>query len=365
MGTKTFAMMLPVISMAACGSLTARNRAADVGLQYVQNPYQRVEGLNDFYMIRSDEEHREKILGSCRDQIAKAICLTKNNPLDTPANCQADGAARYAKPFEALYDHAPPALQSMFCSLKKLYVIGEFFGTAFGGTLLDAQGHIIGAQMGIRQSVLDQNLDLKTWATWKEQLSFGGITGSYTATPGLPYVATVTSVPGVNDFLYFVVAHEMGHMFDFANRLNKLEPTKNPPAADDPPANPAFVEGSWGSISWTNLSTPRAQNKFPYRRGLCFYECGGEFMTKTAAPEVYRGLAKSEFISSYAASNPHDDFADTLAYYLMDKNLGTTYQLSSGQGESYDVMMKLHSPVFQAKYQYIIDFLSRPSIVYP
>ena len=88
-------------------------------------------------------------------------------------------------------------------------------------------------------------------------------------------------------------------------------------------------------------------------------------MTKAAAPEVYRGLAKSDFISTYAASNPRDDLADSLAYYLMDKNLGTTYQLSSGQGESYDIMMKLRSPLFRAKYQYLVDFLSRPAIIYP
>ena len=87
-------------------------------------------------------------------------------------------------------------------------------------------------------------------------------------------------------------------------------------------------------------------------------------MTKTVAPELYRGLAQSDFISTYAASNPADDFADSLAYYLMDKNLDTVYQLNSGQGESYDIMMKLHSPLFRAKYQYIVDFLSRPIIIY-
>ena len=332
-----------------------------------RDAYKLVDGVNDFYIVRSTEEsipEKETSLASCRDNIAKIICLTKNSPFEAPATCQEGGPARYAKPFEALYDHFPPALQPLFCSLKKLYVITDFYGTAFGGILQDSQGHTIGAQMGIRQSVLDQNLDLKTWATWKEQLSFGGITGSYTATPGLPAVATTTTPSIVNDFLYFVVAHEMGHMFDFANQLNKLESVP-PPTPGDSPANPAFSPGTWGSLSWTNLATPRESNKIPYRRGLCFYECDGEYMTKAAAPEVYRGLAKSDFISTYAASNPRDDLADSLAYYLMDKNLGTTYQLSSGQGESYDIMMKLRSPLFRAKYQYLVDFLSRPAIIYP
>lgn len=61
----------------------------------------------------------------------------------------------------------------MFCSLNYIFIEKEFFGTAYASPLKDSNGNIIGAMMGIRQSVLDENLNLETWASWKEQLSFG------------------------------------------------------------------------------------------------------------------------------------------------------------------------------------------------
>ncbi|MBK9321986.1 MAG: hypothetical protein IPM97_03335 [Bdellovibrionaceae bacterium] len=80
--------------------------------------------------------------------------------------------------------------KKMFCSLKHIFVEKHFFGTAYAGTLKDQNGAMNGAMMGIRQSVLDQNLNLTTWASWKEQLSFGGVADSYTSSPDLPHIET-------------------------------------------------------------------------------------------------------------------------------------------------------------------------------
>lgn len=286
----------------------------------------------------------------CRAHIREVICLA-----DEPdAACQPGGEA-YARPFEDLYDRYPPTMQKMFCSLRRIWVLNKFFGTAFAGTILKDDGTIDGAQMGIRRSVLDEKVSLQTWATWKEELSFGGVTGSYEATPGLPKVETQSN-GAADDFLYFVVTHEFGHIFDFANALNQVE-------SDAPDA--AATPGSWTALSWATSDAVLPANRFPFRRGLCFYACDGEFMTRVAAPEVYRGLARTNFLSTYAATNPWDDFADSLAYYLLDKNLGTSYELQSGQGESFDIMAKLHGDLFATKRQYISDFLSRPAVTYP
>lgn len=302
----------------------------------------------------------------CRAHIKTIMCLLPKAPEDKkqPPQCL-DGGAAYSEPFETLYDHFPSTLQQMFCSLKVIYVLEEFFGTAYAGQITNDKGEVVGAQMGIRKSVLDEKLDLQTWASWKEQLSFGGVKDSYAHLDTLPLIQTTTQSP-VNDFLYFVVAHEFGHMFDFANDLNKTTICNaNTNNKESPPPPCPFPYGTWGSLTWENPETPRSDDRFPYRRGLCFYTCNGEAMTRVAVPELYSGLIGSGFISTYAASNPFDDFADSLAYYLMDKNLGTTYEIDTRQGKTYNIMAKLKSGRFEHKYKYIEKFLERTDLVYP
>lgn len=118
---------------------------------------------------------------SCREHIRKVMCLADpapNGGVGQDRPCLPGGDA-YAVFFETLYDHYPLSLQKMFCSLKVIYVEKEFSGTAYAGTIKDPSGKIVGAQMGIRKSVLDSQLNLSAWASWKEQLSFGGKTDSY------------------------------------------------------------------------------------------------------------------------------------------------------------------------------------------
>lgn len=73
----------------------------------------------------------------------------------------------------------------------------------------------------------------------------------------------------------------------------------------------------------------------------------------------------TNFISTYASIGPLDDFADSLAYYLMNQNLSTSYLIHTQQGMIFDSMWKLKSPLFAKKFQYIENFLNRPEIRYP
>jgi hypothetical protein len=350
-------LLVPLLTAGAAGAAPAPSIYANV-------PAQSLVGLKSKLEPSAD----------CRAHIREVMCLFDSlDDIDqAPAgheSCLA-GGEEYAAPFEALYDAYPPALQKMFCSLRVLYVLNNFEGTAFGGTLKDENGQPSGAHMGIRRSVLDEGLDLTTWASWKEQLSFGGVSGSYTVTPTLPHIETATSRP-VNDFLYFVVTHEFGHIFDFANHLNAFASAKDPDLSCSPteevPMDPscAPAAGSWTSLSWESQTLPLVSQRFAYRKGLCFYWCDDEGLTEAAVPEAYSGLAASNFISMYAATNPWDDFADSLAYYVMRQELGTSYVIDTVQASRYDIMGKIDSDVFTTKRQYIAAFLARDGIVYP
>lgn len=80
---------------------------------------------------------------------------------------------------------------------------------------------------------------------------------------------------------------------------------------------------------------------------------------------IYEGLSKSDFISTYATTQPWDDFADSLAYYLLFYRLGSDYVLVMPEGESFDVMEKLQQSIFKQKHEYLENFLKRTDIKYP
>jgi len=201
--------------------------AASVGYAETLSQKQMLKRLSNFTVSVQKNDVRFRAASSslggatdCRAHIESVMCLVDppENKSEEPGSdrpCLPGGQA-YAKYFEALYDNYPSALQKMFCSLRHIYIEKDFFGTAYAGLVKDEAGRPIGAKMGIRKSVLDENLNLGLWASWKEQLSFGGVTDSYTLTPNLPSIQTASD-GNLNDFLYFVVAHEFGHIFDFIN----------------------------------------------------------------------------------------------------------------------------------------------------
>lgn len=295
----------------------------------------------------------------CRARIQSLMCLVDPPKKDEQRVCL-PGGEQYAHHFEEIYDRVPPVMQKMFCSLGAIYIEKKFFGTAYAGSTPGGSA----AALGIRQSVLDENLSLRSWATWKEQLSFGGKTDSYDATPGLPEIL-VSPTPGVNDFLYFVVVHEFGHFLDFANQVN--EQIDCPPQTD-PEEEPEcrMKPDGWSGFSWETNLKPLPTSDFSTRAGLCFYMCEKGTLNPAMARQLYADLyLHSNFISAYAATNPWDDFADSVAYFLMHQELKKSYRLDTRQGLQYDVMSQLTSNRFQSKFEYIERLLQRADLAYP
>jgi hypothetical protein len=295
---------------------------------------------------------------SCGDRIASLICLV--DPRD-PANPEAEreclaGGEPYAVPFQKVFSSLTPTFQEMFCSIDRIFVEKKLGATGYAGVGEGGSVHI-----GIRQTVLDTELSFQKWATWKEQLSFGGLRDSYEPTAGLSFFV-LTPVTGVSDFLYQFLVHEFGHQFDFANAVNAQEAR----CAEDEEQREScpFQPGTWGSLSWHSPELPLFENDFPGRRSFCFYGCG-IVTASEQAPSMYRGLWDSNFINAYAATNPYDDFADGLAYYAADQYLGQRISIDDGQGTRYDLTSKLKSGRFRKKLQYIEKFLGRNDIKYP
>jgi hypothetical protein len=152
-----------------------------------------------------------------------------------------------------------------------------------------------------------------SWATWKENLPFGGPAFALTATIAAPHEDTRAHA------LQFLLLHEFGHVATAGGTFlpRWWEPV---PAAHYP-----FLDLSWG-IGPQGRFLPWADLDFPLRGAVDFY--GVNKLDSEAIPTAYAGLENSAFPSLYGAANPYDDFAECFASYVHRELLGRPYVLS-------------------------------------
>jgi hypothetical protein len=279
---------------------------------------------------------------NCRSAIEQIVCLVEPSKGDEPDYNRAclDGSKAYIKAFEDLHDELPGYLQKMFCHLTKIYIEKDFIGSAYAGLVREGDqenGPILGGILGVRQSLLDHPYSLDEWAGWKEQLHFGTSADTVQVAAGLPTVHSI--VPGTQlGMLYFLVAHEFGHIFDFTNALN--------------------AGGSWQALSWKTDNVPLDEFEFSLRKELCFYFCDGKFIPGERQDELYEALAKTNFISAYATRYSAEDFADSFAYYVLMTERNAVYQVVTASGLVYDPIERLRrNPLMASKKRYLAGFL--------
>jgi len=202
----------------------------------------------------------------------------------------------------------------------------------------------------------------------KEQLSFGGNPANYETKIELPQVYTKNSFSKVNDFLYFVTAHEFGHIFDFSNQLNKIENcSPETPENTDPECE--ITSDSFGAIGWKTTKLPHLENHFFHFEDLCFYWCTSSVPMDDAV-EIYNSFFDTSFISLYSSTQAWDDLAETLAYTLLFEQLKASYTISVTDPVTtlkyfWDIKKKFESPVLAEKKLYLKRFFLRENIIYP
>jgi hypothetical protein len=306
----------------------------------------------------------------CRSHIAKVICLVNpeeseesKNPLDRP--CLKGGAA-YAHYFETHYDRSNIMIQGMYCHLERIWIEKKFSATAYATGISDVSGGpVTGGAVGIRKEVLDSDSDFDRWLTWKEETNFGG--SKVSTDPSVGVLAFRSNKQTHADLLDYILNHEFGHLFDFGNSITKLQDCEsNEPsnAVAEPVKACAFEPESFGYLSWTDSEVPRPENRFPGQDDFCFYACDE---TNQIDPKftsiLYSGLIKSNYISSYAASNPWDDWAETFASYLAYEDGSMQLRLQTG-GRRFNIRRHFYSEVMQSKREYVQRFI-RGNYKYP
>ncbi|HEY1079966.1 MAG TPA: hypothetical protein VGE46_07705 [Bdellovibrio sp.] len=310
----------------------------------------------------------------CRANIAQIICEVEpeqswGNPLDRVC---LGGEQKYQKAFEDIYDALDPLNQKMFCSLRRIFVEKEFYATGYASLVRfrkDGKVAVLpGAIMGVRKSVLQANPSLPLWASWKEQLNFVAIPQEFT-TP-LEYPRFDGQKPP--SLLLDIVVHEFGHMLDFANSINEesfgvADCLKEDIKSEDEyfeKCKPYARPGTWTDISWKDGRTAKPEKDFAGRNKLCFYNCVNRMDLQTEMVPFYQGLAQSDFVTSYAASNYMDDFAEAWAVRWMVETLQG--DLSIKASPTVEVQMKdiYESAKFKVKRDYMDTFV-QGEIKYP
>jgi hypothetical protein len=330
-------------------------------------------GSNSDFTVLSGVSAWEKRPTDCRAHIAKAICIVNPMSEEDDKNWEStvlnreclEGGEAYVSVFEDVYDAFPTKLQKMFCSLRRVYVEVGLESTAYASSLEDSSGKSQGAVMGFRKSILDNNMSAQLWTSWKEQLNFGGelATSSKKINKELPHFSIKLEDNSIQDLIYMVVAHEFGHFFDFANKVNQFDDCKRSWGDEVCLA----TQDTWTSISWESNHKPLEIYDYDHRDELCFYSCKKtkKFISLDNADALYQGLFESNFITSYASTNPWDDFAESVAYIFMESEIGLKYKAKTPSGLQFNYRKKLLSDNYLEKRQYLDSFFANRSLQYP
>ena len=269
----------------------------------------------------------------CRKELAQKVCLTDEYSSQPPTDhCGEETVA--SKAILAAFDEFPDFLKAEVCKLDRIFVPAHARFTGLTTGSVGADGKVSKVVVFLNGELLSKTLTWSQFLTWKEQLSFGG-----SQEPGVTRQDLASysgwSLRGSDSFVPFIFAHEMGHVLDLKYGVYER----------------------WAPFSWnmnpTGLDTPLPSNEFPHRQGACFYQCSGKFIEASSSTEYYQGLNQSSFVDGYAATDPVEDFAETFAFFVMDRSKGAELSLALPGGDRIDLMARFRSQKFADKTSFV------------
>ncbi|MFS4458731.1 hypothetical protein [Bdellovibrio sp. HCB2-146] len=310
-----------LISLAFFVSLAAQAHSGD----FFINQSER------FQFVRTEKALQNFALSDdCKARIRQLLCVVKEPAeFGKPRTCEL-GSDAYAPALETIYDLIPPKMQKMFCHLQVIFVeAGESEALAYAG--IGNQNGSATALMGIRADLLTQDRSLSEVLSWKEQKAFGIQMPSYSHDPRAAKIQT--QVEGSYTALHYVVLHEFGHIFDFANAANDFECKTGETCVRDDQTPEGLrkivpVPGTWSALSWQNIIEPVTRDNFPLHKELCFYGCNGRGLSIEKMPEFYNQLNSTQFVTTYSAVSSWEDFAESTAFHFLSQSQSFQYRLT-------------------------------------
>jgi hypothetical protein len=205
------------------------------------------------------------------------------------------------------------ALIELPASVKNLVnepVVGIFFVKNLGTTALttsvfDDQHHSKKAFIVLDASLL--NRDANEWITWKENSPF------IDDQSGIRIKAELEGPKSNNrkNAIQYILLHEFGHVVSI--EYND-QPWANVERSKFNSHFHAFLSLSWRKTP--DGSSYKFENRFPDRKNVTYYRGPESKLPLKSASRIYESLAKTDFSSLYAVTDPREDFAESFASYV-------------------------------------------------
>lgn len=325
-----------------------------------------------FYILKPGELRFTKASGTWSDEVKSEDCRTRIkdiacivNPIQDPKEsrrCQTDSETM-APALQNIYDILPAKLQQTFCSMTVIFIENQTDVLGYAGVMAwDPQSQAQGSFMGIRRSLLEKSYDATSVLGWKEQKVFGLTAPAFVHLPEGPRTSII--LPNSLSALHYVIVHELGHILDFTNKSNSFVCPKgkscqtNASQTDFEALEPA--PNSWSALSWQSPSKPKDSQLFPLWSKLCFYDCK-EHLGIADMEDFYHQLLPTDFVTTYAAVSPWEDFAESLTFYVMSQHPDFEYEVQTPFA-TYNLKTKWDG--LFAKKLWMQDFLNR-DLKYP
>lgn len=366
--------VIPLLIVSAISILTLAScsQQASPSLVAVGTP-----GKTDFFSVMvnslSEEDSAWERPTDCRANIAKVLCevipLQNDNEWYKLLDRKCLGnESQYLPAIEKIYDGLDSLNQGMFCSLRRIFIEQELDSTAYASVITkfdNEQGEqtLPGAVMGIRKSLLTNTIPMATWMTWKEQLNFTEVNRELET----PLAYPKFEIQGNLSFLQNVFGHEFGHLFDFANKINKINVDGScleKVEEENRASCYSFADDSWASLSWKSVREIKPEHDFFGRKRFCYYYCQPEDrMNESEMNRSYKEISLSDFVSTYAATNAYDDFAESWNTYWVIQR-GSNVLLHVNPDFRFSSKEIYQSDKFRSKREFIANFL-KSKIAYP
>lgn len=155
------------------------------------------------------------------------------------------------------------------------------------------------------------------WATWKENTPFRG-----ESPLSLELLIAADQENTRKAAIQYLLLHEFGHVLTLGTAILPEWWL----ASEDWQASESysFLPLAW-QIGDDQQIVPQPGNDFPLRQAVAYYT--GAQLARDQLPAIYNALEATSFPTLYAATNAHDDFAESFATYVHTILMQKRYEL--------------------------------------
>jgi len=220
----------------------------------------------------------------------------------------------------AIAELPAPVREAVKGKLIGIFLVRNLGTTGYTEVVVAQQGRPVAGFVVLDVGLLRQTAN--EWATAKERTVFRDDGGGR-----LQVTLEEKSSDNSQNAIQFILLHEFGHVVSIGEGFHPdwLDEAKPVGAIEDY----VFYALSWRKVK-DGSEASLFEDVFPERREVRFY---GEARLKSSQmAEVYRRLAKTNFVSLYAATGPFEDFAESFALYVHSRLMKKPYRVEITQG---------------------------------